>query len=301
MLEERAILPRTILKYDALSAKSVIVVALRYGEGEYEPPAWATRSGGGSKAQGDASSGSFAVDVRIARFARANWYKELAERMQIAIAQTIAEAAGEGIGLPPAKAWHRLVNSGLPEKPLALRSGLGWMGKNGIVIASSSRGKAEGLPAHCSAVVLGLILCPVDLDPAKPDLARQRCGDCRLCVDACPTGALGREGAAYERERCIQHWTAIEGEMPAEVKAAWGRRLYGCDSCLDACPYFIPDAAASSDIGRLGPVLPAHYFIENDDEIIHRDLSGTALGLNWMSLEAFRRNARFTLKKASTS
>ena len=82
--------------------------------------------------------------LRIARFARANWYRELSRRMRSAVSRTIAEAAEEGTTLPPAKAWHRLVNSGLPEKPLAERAGLGWMGKNGIVIAAAAPERRKG-------------------------------------------------------------------------------------------------------------------------------------------------------------
>jgi len=283
-------------KYDALKAESVIVTALRYGEGDYAPPLWAALGGDEITGEGGAARpGHPAAKVRIARFARAHWYKELSERMRIAVERTIGAAAAMGISLPSAKAWHRLVNSGLPEKPLAEKAGLGWIGKNGIVIAASARGKTDDAPAHCSAVVLGLILCPVDLEAAPPLLApamaHRLCGDCRRCVDAWPTGALGCNGATYERERCIQHWTAIAGEIPADVKAVWDGRLYGCDSCLEACPHFIPDPSASSDIGRLGPALPAAYFIGNDDGTIRRDLSGTALGMGWMSIAAFRRNA----------
>ena len=289
-------------KYDALKAESVIVTALRYGEGSYAPPLWAALGGDGMTDEGgDAHPEYSSSKVRIARFARANWYKDLSERMLLAVEKTIKTAEAMGVSLPPAKAWHRLVNSGLPEKPLAEKAGLGWIGKNGIVITASARGKAEGVPAYSSAVVLGLILCPVDLEVAAPAMATpamalRLCGDCRRCIDACPTGALGRNGAAYVRERCIQHWTAIDGEIPAEIKAAWNGRLYGCDSCLEACPHFIPDPSASSEIGRLGPALPAAYFIGNDDGTIRRDLAGTALGMSWMSIAAFRRNALMAKK-----
>ena len=294
-LEERQVPEPVMRKYEALNTKSLIVTALRYGEGDYAPPEWATSgreeiAGWGSGAH----SGFPEAKVRIARFARAHWYKELSERMRLAVERTIEASAAMGSSLPPARAWHRLVNSGLPEKPLAEKAGLGWIGKNGILIASSARDKAEGGPAHSSAVVLGLILCPVEIvagSDRPPAPAPGKCGDCQRCVGACPTGALGQGGARYERKRCIQHWTAIEGDLPAEVQASWGERLYGCDNCLEACPYFIPDPKATTDRGRLGPALPAAYFVENDDRKIRRDLSATALGMGWMSIAAFRRNA----------
>jgi len=305
-LEERKVPEPMMSKYGALKTKSIIVTALRYGEGNYAPPEWSAFGCEGIPERGGgAPSGFPAAKVRIARFARAHWYKELSERMRVAVERTIEASAAMGIPLPPARTWHRLVNSGLPEKPLAEKAGLGWIGKNGIVIASSARGKAEGAPAHSSAVVLGLLLCPVEIEAGPPRLSapasaraseRGQCGDCARCVDACPTGALGQGGGRYERERCIQHWTAIEGELPADVEASWDNRLYGCDSCLEACPHFIPDPCASTDIGRLGPDLPAAYFLENDDGRIRRDLSATALGMGWMSIAAFRRNALMAIK-----
>jgi epoxyqueuosine reductase QueG len=272
----------------AAGAAGVAVVALRYGEGEF-----------GSEA--DAAGG---VSVRLARFARANWYAELSTRLRTAVEATIAQAAQVGSVLPPAKAWHRLVNSGLPEKPAAVAAGLGWLGRNGILAAA----KGEGVtgPDFSSAVVLGLLLCPIDLEPPAAEPLARRCGRCRRCVDACPTGALelpdeagGAPGGgthAYRRERCIQHWTAKAGELPARIEAALDGRLYGCDSCLEACPYFLTDRDAGTPLGRLGPELPAARILESDDAALRRALAGTALDRSWMSLDAFRRNARLALE-----
>lgn len=289
VLAECRVSPAGMGKYDAANAKSVIVAALRYGDGEYEAPAWALRSGWAAQPEAWA---------RIARFARANWYEELSERLRKAVAKTISEAAGKGIVLPPSRSWHRLVNSGLPEKPMAERAGLGWIGRNGILIAASSRNGTEKPRLYSSAVVLGLLLCPIDLDAPEARQPHGSCGTCHRCVAACPSGALGGLDAPYKRERCIQHWTALDGPIPPDIAAIWEGRLYGCDSCLEACPYFLRDTSALCGKGHLGPALPAEYFIENDNAAVRRDLSGSALGLRWMSIEAFRRNARQALFEA---
>lgn len=275
-------------------AASVAVVALRYGEGE---------SGAGGAFDLAPEGGE--AEARLARFARANWYKELSSRLHGAVAATIAQASREGLALPPAKAWHRLVNSGLPEKPSAVAAGLGWLGRNGLLVAA--RGEGAAGPGFSSAVVLGLLLCPVDLDPPAAELLEPRCGRCRRCVDACPTGALelvsgpeipqGGRRANYRRERCIQHWTAVAGELPAPIEASLDGRLYGCDSCLEACPYFLTDENAATQHGRLGPAISARRLLDRDDAALRRDLAGTALDRSWMSLDAFRRNARLALDR----
>lgn len=322
-LDGASIPEETRRKYDVADVKSVAVLALRYGEGGYPAPAWTAET-----------SGRASAALTIARFARANWYGELSARALSAVASAIAGAAGKGIDLPPAKTWRRLVNSGLPEKPLAAKAGLGWIGKNGILVAAGNEpgpgedaarpgtraeapaqevAVARGRPAFSSAVVLGLLLCPVDLGKVEQRPLRDGCGACGRCIEACPTAALGRkspegkkpkadsfEGVAprFERERCIQHWTSVDGKVPEPLLAVWGGRLYGCDSCLEACPHFRPDPAALCELGRLGPVLPASYFEANDEAKIRRDLAGTALDRRWISIKALKRSARLAITEA---
>lgn len=326
-LDFASVAPRVRQRYAVEEAQSAVVAALRYGEGEYPAPAWASAA---VAERGDSPA------LSIARFARANWYKELSERLRAAVKNAQSAAARKGIAFPAAPKWHRLVNSGLPEKALAARAGLGRIGKNGILIAAAREGaiaasaanRPANVPAYSSAVVLGLLLCPVDLSPPEPRPVPDLCGECRRCVSACPTGALsppesaapksaapdnsgsgpgrrpergrnaqacGETGFRYDRLRCIQHWTAIDKEVPADIAPALRGRLYGCDDCLAACPHFYPDAGAACGFGRLGSRLPAAYFLENDDTTIHRDLKYSALGQGWISIEALRRNARLPI------
>lgn len=307
VLDAAAVPEATRRKYDVESVNGIAVVAFRYGKGEYSPPAWALREESGR-----------VPSLRIARFARANWYQEITRRMGSAVANAIAQAAVQGLELPPIRRWHRLVNSGLPEKALALKSGLGWTGKNTIIIAAKTEEAAKiqdtggkgSEPVFSSAVLIGLLLCPVNTGSEIPEPAVNRCEDCRRCVEACPTGALGRcfsnvdaeadawsgRASGYDRQRCIQHWTAIDGEPPSIVRQAMRGILYGCDSCLEACPHFIPDPEASCGIGRLGSALPAASFLEATDTELRRNLAGSALDRAWMSMEAFRRNARLSIE-----
>ena len=106
----------------------------------------------------------------------------------------------------------------------AERSGIGFIGKNTMLITRS----------HGSWVVLGTLVTDVVLEPT-PALDAG-CGSCTLCIDACPTGALDEPGV-LDSTRCLSYWTQTTGEMPDDVMAALGDRVYGCDICQDMCPW----------------------------------------------------------------
>jgi epoxyqueuosine reductase len=113
----------------------------------------------------------------------------------------------------------------LLEREWALRAGIGWRGRQGQVVC----------PTAGCCVVLGFILVDIELDPTPsvPD----RCGDCRLCVEACPTGALQPDGTVDAR-RCISYWTIEHrGPLPAGIAPLLGGSLFGCDRCTAVCPW----------------------------------------------------------------
>jgi epoxyqueuosine reductase len=85
-----------------------------------------------------------------------------------------------------------------------------------------------------SWVVLGTLVTDVELE-ATPPLDAD-CGDCRLCVDACPTGALDEPGT-LDANRCLSYWTQAPEPIPVPYRAALGAQVYGCDICQDVCPW----------------------------------------------------------------
>jgi epoxyqueuosine reductase len=108
----------------------------------------------------------------------------------------------------------------------AERSGVGFIGKNTMLITRN----------HGSWVVLGTLVTDVDVEPTPPLDAG--CGNCTLCIDACPTGALDdAEPGVLDSTRCLSYWTQTPGEMPEDVMDALEDRVYGCDICQDVCPW----------------------------------------------------------------
>jgi epoxyqueuosine reductase len=106
----------------------------------------------------------------------------------------------------------------------AARSGVGFYGKNTLIIT----------PRYGSWVVLGTLVSDVALEPTAPLDAG--CGSCRLCIDACPTGALDEPGT-LDANRCLSYWTQSSAAMPEGYRAELGVQVYGCDICQDVCPW----------------------------------------------------------------
>ena len=106
----------------------------------------------------------------------------------------------------------------------AVRAGVGFYGKNTLVITR----------AHGSWVVLGTLVTSAEVEPTPP--LELDCGSCRLCIDACPTGALDEPGTV-DSTRCLSYWTQAPAPIPEEYRAALGDQVYGCDICQDVCPW----------------------------------------------------------------
>ena len=190
-------------------ARSAVVVAMGYlpgGSEEVAPPDRAI----------------------FARYSRNVDYHEILLPRLIALQNRIAGAlAGAG--------GRAYVDTGpVLERELAARAGLGWFGKNTMLIQ----------PQRGSYHFLGVILLDVELeyDAAFP---RDHCGSCVACLDGCPTGALlGRDETGAPRmdaRRCISYLTIeLKGPIPRELRPLIGNRIYGCDICQEVCPHNNP-------------------------------------------------------------
>jgi epoxyqueuosine reductase len=106
----------------------------------------------------------------------------------------------------------------------AARAGVGFYGKNTMLITRR----------HGSWVVLGTVVTDVEIEASPP--LELDCGECRLCIDACPTGALDEPGT-LDATRCLSYWTQASGPIPEQYREQLGAMVYGCDICQDVCPW----------------------------------------------------------------
>ncbi len=121
------------------------------------------------------------------------------------------------------------------EKPLSAAAGIGWQGKHTNLVSRK----------HGSWLFLGAIFTTLEIDPDEP--ARDTCGTCTRCLDACPTQAF--DGARrIDARKCISYLTIEhKGPIPRHMRKAMGNRIYGCDDCLAVCPWNrFADAAAAN-------------------------------------------------------
>jgi epoxyqueuosine reductase len=149
------------------------------------------------------------------RLPRYTWYDAYAElRVKL-------EELGRRLG----GAYRVLVDANQHvDREAAARSGVGFYGKNTLLITRR----------HGSWVVLGTVVTDVELE-ATPALGLD-CGDCRLCIDACPTGALDEPGT-LDATRCLSYWTQAPAAVPEPYREHLDAQVYGCDICQDVCPW----------------------------------------------------------------
>lgn len=111
------------------------------------------------------------------------------------------------------------------ERECAARAGVGWIGKQGNIIH----------PEFGSCLFLGELFVNIDLEPSLP--LKNECDDCRLCIDACPTGAILPDGLLDARH-CISYLTVeYKGTIPCKLWPLMGSSLFGCDRCTAVCPW----------------------------------------------------------------
>jgi epoxyqueuosine reductase len=154
----------------------------------------------------------------ISVYARGDDYHDVIKPRLKSLGRWLIEKAGGDIKV-------FIDTAAVMEKPLAAASGIGWQGKHTNLLSRQ----------FGSWLFLGAIFTTLDLPPDTPE--EDHCGNCRACLDICPTAAFP---APYrlDARRCISYLTIEhKGAIPRELRTQIGNRIYGCDDCLAVCPW----------------------------------------------------------------
>ncbi len=156
----------------------------------------------------------------LSRYAYGIDYHDVIMSKLSRLSDFVKDIVPEAIGKPVVD------SAGILEKAWAKEAGLGWQGRHSIVI-----NKETG-----SFFFIGILILNVALDYDDP-FSGEYCGDCRLCIDACPTGAINNN-RTIDARKCISNLTIENrGALPEKMLPLLGKRVYGCDRCQEVCPW----------------------------------------------------------------
>ncbi len=179
------------------------------------------------------------------------------------------------------------------EKPWAQRAGLGWIGKHTNLVSTE----------FGSWLLLGEVLTTLALEPDEP--GTDLCGTCSLCIQACPTNAIV-EPYVLDAEKCISYLTIEHRgpfeEISGELKNQMGNRIFGCDDCLDICPYNV-HAHPTPEPGFQPTPWTLHPKLSQLADISEEEFQTLTEGspIRRAKHDGFRRNVKIGLTNQSTS
>jgi epoxyqueuosine reductase len=201
----RRIDPRQILP----GARSIVTLAVSYHGNQ--PPE--------DSVPGSASALSRSRGL-VARYARYEDYHDLLGKRLNQLAEILGRAGG-----PETRSLYYVDTGPVLERDLAQRAGLGFIGKHTNLISRSLG----------NWIFLGEIITTLEVEPDEPET--NRCGRCARCLEACPTKAITAP-FHLDARRCISYLTIeLKGSIPVEFRPAVGNRIFGCDDCLEICPW----------------------------------------------------------------
>lgn len=242
-------------------AESIVSIALAYPSKMPNPPV-----GKKGARRGIFARASWGIDYHVAVRERLtkleHWLREHVEDVEV----------------------KSMVDTGeLVDRAVAERAGIGWSGKNCSIIS----------PEFGSYIYLGELITNIPFVPDTP--IEDECGDCTLCLDVCPTGALVSPGQ-LNSQRCIAYLTQTKTALPDEFRMELGNRIYGCDTCQTVCPknkgkinWLHEEMMPNPEIAK--PLLEPLLTISNKE---FKEVYGHVSGA-WRGKKPIQRNAIFAL------
>ncbi len=225
-------------------ARTAILLGLNYGPGHDPLDALAFRDRG-----------------NISVYARGGDYHDLIKAKLKSVAQALQAETGAEVKV-------FVDTAPLMEKPLAEAAGLGWQGKHTNLVSRD----------FGSWLFLGAVLTSAEITPDNPET--DHCGQCRRCLDVCPTAAFP---APYQLDarRCISYLTIEhKGHIDREFREPMGNRIFGCDDCLAVCPWnkFAQEGRETKLKAREGSILPQlAELLALDDTAFRTRFAGTSV------------------------
>lgn len=212
--------------------------------------------------------------VRVARYARGeDYHRVLTQRLEALVAWMHQRQP------EPFRAAVFVDKHHVQERVYGRHAGLGWLGKNTCLIN----------PEIGSWILLAGVATDLPLEPDAPGF--DQCGECTLCLDACPTGALV-DAHVLDATRCIAYLTIeLDGAVPDARRPAVADHLFGCDICQEVCPWNLAPPTTDDPVFR-GPVrrdgAAAAELWERTDQELHDFVRGSAM--THTALSRLRRN-----------